>query len=180
MDGSISCQVPFVDELTRDRFVCSGALNLAVHLCGEQARLITNQPEQATLRLSGFRRLQVNHGFSGSSVAQVDHCVRFGRSRGIRVSLQCQCEFPGDLRVDWVFDSSFGRGLVPSHWPRLPANGPFCGFSGGINAENVAHVVTTIGAPETAQYWIDMESGVRTDGRFDLAKCEAVCRAVFG
>jgi hypothetical protein len=25
-----------------------------------------------------------------------------------------------------------------------------------------------------------MESGVRTDGAFDLAKCEAVCRAVYG
>lgn len=31
-----------------------------------------------------------------------------------------------------------------------------------------------------AAYWIDMESGVRTQGRFDLAKCEAVCRAVYG
>jgi hypothetical protein len=29
-------------------------------------------------------------------------------------------------------------------------------------------------------YWIDMESGVRTGGWLDVAKCEAVCRAVYG
>ena len=28
-------------------------------------------------------------------------------------------------------------------------------------------------------YWIDMESGVRTDGLFDLEKCERVCRLVY-
>jgi hypothetical protein len=28
-------------------------------------------------------------------------------------------------------------------------------------------------------YWIDMESGVRTDDRFDLDKCELVLMQVF-
>ena len=28
--------------------------------------------------------------------------------------------------------------------------------------------------------WVESESGVRTDGAFDLAKCETVCRAVYG
>jgi hypothetical protein len=32
----------------------------------------------------------------------------------------------------------------------------------------------------TGPYWIDMESGVRTDDRFDLGKCRAVCDAVYG
>jgi hypothetical protein len=29
-------------------------------------------------------------------------------------------------------------------------------------------------------FWIGMESGIRSNGRLDLNKCEAVCRAVFG
>jgi hypothetical protein len=44
----------------------------------------------------------------------------------------------------------------------------------------VADILARIAAPDGALYWIDMESGVRTDGVFDLAKCEAVCRAVYG
>jgi hypothetical protein len=33
--------------------------------------------------------------------------------------------------------------------------------------------------PEGQPYWIDMESGVRTDDRFDLDKCELVLMQVF-
>jgi hypothetical protein len=32
-----------------------------------------------------------------------------------------------------------------------------------------------------SRYWIDMESGVRDDqDKFSLAKCRAVCEAVYG
>jgi hypothetical protein len=58
--------------------------------------------------------------------------------------------------------------------------GPFCGYSGGIGPATVVEILGRIAAPDGALYWIDMESGVRTDGAFDLAKCEAVCRAVYG
>jgi phosphoribosylanthranilate isomerase len=94
--------------------------------------------------------------------------------------LQCWDPFPNDLRVDWLFDVSFGTGQRPTSWPVLPVDGAFCGYSGGIGPANVAEILATVAAPAGAQYWIDMESGVRTDGWFDLAKCEAVCRAVFG
>ncbi len=43
-----------------------------------------------------------------------------------------------------------------------------------------ADILARIAAPDGALYWIDMESRVRTDGAFDLTKCEAVCRAVYG
>ena len=155
-------------------------LRYAAHVCGEQAGLIANDPANANIDLARFQRLQVNHGFSGSSMEQIENCIRFGRSQTIRTMLQTVGAFPGDARLDWLYDTSFGTGKTPESWPAIPVNGPFCGFSGGIRAENVGAVLGAIAAPEGAQFWIDMESGVRTDGRFDLAKCEAVCRAVFG
>lgn len=85
-----------------------------------------------------------------------------------------------DCRVDWLFDTSFGKGSRPSAWPMLPIAGPFCGFSGGLNPDNVRDTIERIAAPPGALYWIDMESGVRTDGWLDVSKCEAVCRAVYG
>ena len=54
------------------------------------------------------------------------------------------------------------------------------GEPGGIGPDTVGEILARIAAPPGALYWIDMESGVRTDGAFDLAKCEAVCRAVYG
>jgi hypothetical protein len=154
-------------------------LRWAAHVCGREARAIANDPATARVDLTGFQRLQVNHSFAGSSTAQIENTVRFGRSRGLRTLLQCAGEFPDDPRLDWLFDTSFGTGTAPAHWPAVSETA-FCGFSGGIGPANAGEIVAAIAAPAGAQYWIDMESGVRTDGRFDLAKCEAVCRAVYG
>lgn len=170
----------FADPDVRAKLLEAPGLRYAAHVCGEQAGLIANDPASATIDLSRFQRLQVNHGFSGSTPEQIDNCVRFGRSRTVRTMLQTLTDFPTDARLDWLYDTSFGTGKPAERWPALPARGPFCGFSGGIRPENVAAVLDAIGAPDGAQYFIDMESGVRTDGRFDLSRCEAVCRAVFG
>ncbi len=169
----------FPDRVVRSALLAAPGLRYAAHVCGEQARLIANSPQDAVIDLTGFQRVQVNHGFSGSTAEQIVNCIRFGRVRGVRPMLQCLEQFPADARLDWLYDTSFGTGRSPDHWPALPTDGPFCGFSGGIRGSNVAAVLDAIAAPAGAQYWIDMESGVRTDGRFDLAKCEAVCRAVF-
>lgn len=170
----------FPAEAERAAMLASSGLRWAAHVCGEQARLIANDPDTATVALTGFQRVQVNHSFSGSSSTHVANAVRFGRLRGIRTLLQCSTEFPDDSRLDWLFDVSFGTGVKPSSWPRLPHSGPFCGYSGGIGPANAAAIVAAIDAPPERLFWIDMESGVRTDGRLDIAKCEAVCREVFG
>lgn len=157
----------------------ASGLKLAAHVCGKQARLIVNEPQKATISLAGFQRLQVNHGFEGSSPDQVENAVWFGRQNGVRTMLQTISEFPSDLRLDWLYDVSFGTGKSPGKWPALPEQPPLCGYSGGIHPANVKDVLKAISAPAGAQYWIDMESGIRTDAAFDLLKCEEICRAVF-
>lgn len=171
----------FADADVRAALLAAPGLRYAAHVCGEQARLIANDPDAASINLAGFQRLQVNHGFSGSTPDQIENVVSFGRKNTIRSMLQTLTEFPVDARLDWLYDTSFGTGKSPTSWPALPGNdGPLCGFSGGIRPENVGDILAAINAPVGAQYFIDMESGVRSDGRFDLAKCEAVCLAVFG
>jgi hypothetical protein len=58
---------------------------------------------------------------------------------------------------------------------------PFCGYADGLNPDNIGVALPAIAAcvPEGQPYWIDMESGVRTDDRFDLDKCELVLMQVF-
>ena len=171
----------FANPDVRARLLETPGLLYAAHVCGEQARLIANHPHDVTVDLSRFQRVQVNHSFSGSSAEQVENTVRFGRMKRVRTMLQCLVDFPADCRLDWLYDTSFGTGKSPDRWPSLPdAQGPLCGYSGGIRAENVRDILGAIAAPVGSQYFIDMESGVRTDGQFDLGKCEAVCKAVFG
>ncbi len=169
----------FPTPADRARLLAVPGLRWAAHVCGAAARAIAGDPDTARIDLGGFRRLQVNHGFAGSDAAQIDNCVRFGRGLGIRTLLQCQGAFPDDARLDWLFDISFGTGIRPDRWPAA-SGAVFGGYSGGIGPANAAGVVAAIAAPAGVPYWIDMESGVRTGGRFDLAKCEAVARAVYG
>ncbi len=169
----------FPDAQVRHAVRAAG-LRLAAHVCGEAAKGIAGQPGFGGLDIGGFQRVQVNHGFEGSSPAQIANVSAYGKRMGVRTMLQTLGEFPDDPRVDWLFDVSFGTGVKPSSWPALPADSVFCGYSGGIAPDTAAQVVQAIGAMPGALYWIDMESRIRTDGWLDLAKCEAVCRAVYG
>ncbi len=170
----------FPDAAARRAFLTAGGMRFAAHVCGKEARKIANTPNNVAVDLTGFQRIQVNHSSTGSTADQIENTLRFGRTLGVRTMLQCKGTFPEEARLDWLFDTSFGTGVAPSFWPSLPQTGPFCGYSGGINPHNVNEIVRKINAPEGAQYWIDMESGIRTDGWLDLSKCEAVCRAVYG
>lgn len=81
--------------------------------------------------------------------------------------------------ADWLYDVSFGTGVRPTTWPATKAGLPFCGYSGGLGPDTARDTLLKFQIADGGTYWIDMESGVRTENRFDLAKCEAVCRIVF-
>jgi hypothetical protein len=166
----------FPDRAVRRRLLETG-LRFSAHVCGDAARDIANG-FNPTLDLSGFARLQINHGRMGSISEEVGNCAAFGARNGVRPALQCQGPFPALQGVDWLFDASFGTGKRADRWPSLTSKIPFCGYSGGLGPDNVRDELAKIDTPGVA-YWIDMESGVRTDGRFDIDKCLAVCEAVY-
>jgi hypothetical protein len=169
---------PLFPPATVRRVLQGAALRLSAHICGGAARAIVEGGDPA-LDLTGFSRVQINHARAGSSDSEIFNSARFAARHGVRAALQCQGEFPSDLRVDWLYDVSFGTGVRPTSWPAVDARLPFCGYSGGLGPDTVRETLPKFPIAPGAAYWIDMESGVRTDGRFDLAKCEAVCRMVF-
>lgn len=170
----------FPDATIRAGLLAEPGLRWAAHICGAGARDIVAAPRDTAVAVTGVQRVQVNHSFQGSAPDQIAAARDYGRRMGVRTVLQCAGAFPDETGVDWLYDVSFGTGVKPKDWPALPAGGPFCGYSGGIGPATVTEVLARIAAPDGALYWIDMESGVRTDGAFDTAKCEAVCRAVYG
>jgi hypothetical protein len=96
-----------------------------------------------------------------------------------------------------LIDSSRGKGIsvpIPSEKENVELYNLLkttrCGFAGGISPNNVMSVAKQIAGISNLHYevrsiltweklippstWIDMESGVRTDNEFDMAKVEAV------
>lgn len=75
-------------------------------------------------------------------------------------------------RVTMLLDASGGEGIDTS---LVAFAGKKIGYAGGINADNVAEKLTFLMENEqVGDFWIDMESGVRTDDWFDLDKVRRV------
>ena len=163
--------------------------HLSAHFCGALAK------ESMTgtgwmldcVRDWGFSRVQIN-GFALNKVGAM-------RSRkGLELILQTRDldtiklhqDFALARRADGercslLFDASGGRGLSPERWPQAThTNGSDVpvGYAGGITPDNVLSVIRELSHVEPT--WIDMESGVRTDDRLDLAKVERVLSQVAG
>lgn len=167
-----------------ERLIESGAdrgIVLSAHICGQYARDVVNQmrcPLPLRPFMGAFDRIQVNTTLAGIAP---DWIVEFVNefAPGATGILQTRTIFPQDPAIDWLFDQSGGNGLRPEAWPA--ANSPACcGYAGGIGPDNLADTLTALTPkiPPGKAFWIDMETGVRTDDRFDLDKCEQVCRIV--
>ena len=92
-----------------------------------------------------------------------------------------------DRQLDCVpfYDTSHGAGILPDAWPEAeyPADW-YRGYAGGLGPENVAEQIPLIAkAAGGARFWIDMESRVRANERFVIAKVVAVaekCKNLVG
>lgn len=158
----------------------SHGIGLSSHLCGVFARnVLAGSAIGSVLGDSRFQRLQVN-GYVAPSpgLIEVANCwtgVEFILQVRNEASLAAAAKDVTRIhhrRGSLLFDPSGGRGEHPSAWP-LPPEGLPMGYAGGITPDNVVETIESIGHI-AAPFWIDMESGVRTDDRFDLAKVRRV------
>jgi hypothetical protein len=151
----------------------------AAHLCGGDAREVIERgmSRHDPLLRRTFQRVQINTADTDVKPSQIGN---WAASLNLRAILQCRGPFPQVASVDVLYDCSGGRGIVPSEWPETVFT-TFCGYAGGLRPDNVAEAVEQMGLMAAGAYWIDMESGVRSDDdRFSVAKCRAVCEAVYG
>ena len=165
---------------------CAGkkfyGVRYAIHMCGQAARE-TLAGSERWLPSRGYCRVQLN-GWARqtANTGQLSwHAVR----RSVSFILQC-CDAV-DLQhaandaaeiecAEILYDPSGGRGIEAIRWP-APPRGARLGYAGGITPDNVEQVIADIAAANLHagnDWWIDMESGVRTDDRLDLAKVRAV------
>ncbi len=164
----------------QSRILCSG-LRLAAHLCGDFSRSVMEgreiPPLSMPVDLGCFKRIQVNHA---NPVPEIigKYVKGWGKIRGIA---QTRTGFPRNTSVDWLYDPSGGKGERPKVWPIRGCETQFVGYAGGITPDNVLEILRAIDVEGDARgpFWIDMESGIRTDNRLDLDKCRRVCEAVF-
>lgn len=172
-------------------------LHIAGHVCGLWARdiaeggdlFLRDRRELGWLEL--FRRVQLNVSHVLDEIHSPYHqfheaVQKIQRAGVARVILQVKNLYPSVLtpildRVDFLFDCSGGRGILPDHWP-TPVHAashsdrkllPNCGYAGGLDPDNLpGQLPLMLKASEGQPVWIDVESGVRTSDVLDLDKVE--------
>lgn len=155
----------------------------AMHLCGSAFLRFIEGDKEILETMSGINRIQLNLKF-GDVEGRYDPQALAARAKENpqwQFILQYTPDKAGVLDLfsnienyAVLFDESAGRGLSPERWP-APLDGHFCGYAGGIAPENIKKTLTDVAAAAgDYETWIDMESGVRTDDRFDLAKVRSV------
>lgn len=150
-------------------------VRLAAHLCGKFVQnALAYGPGYEVVR-EHFHRFQLN-----AREYNLPQIARWAAGHQLPTIVQWrQKSFPRpDPWLQFLVDSSGGRGVTITNIPG--SNGALVGYAGGINPENVKQIVGLISEANEGRYWIDMESGVRTDDWLDLDKCEAVLKSVYG
>jgi len=157
------------------------SLPMAVHLCGKAAMdLIHTNDWNPVLSMLGnswdlFDRIQINipktKRFSRELTFPEDKKIIIQLHEGTEEFFRHYQHLPN---VQGFQDGSGGRGVACSEW--MEPQTAFFGYAGGIGPENVVEAVAAISSVCPGDFWIDMESSIRTNDKFDVKKCEAVCR----
>jgi len=161
---------------------------LAMHLCGAEARIVTAGASEFDPG-PAWKRVQLNGYETGAMTRE-----SAPRGRDFSWILQARSEASLRAAIDdacvaqahVLYDPSGGEGKDPSSWPWMPTEDVIIrqrmhfGFAGGIGPANVETVLQQVVEknPKLECVWIDMESGVRTDDRFDFDKVKTVLATV--
>jgi len=189
----------------REKFLSLGLPHTAAHLCGAQIYRDLLSPETSQSRideLSRYGRIQINinarsRHFTDEEVLAIYrklldaglHLILQHHDGSWRIIQRFVAETSQDSlsRIDILYDASKGTGQRPEFWPPMSTVGStplFCGYAGGLGPDVLPEELPRIREAATAwrdlPFWIDMESGVRTNNEFDLAKAKTVLSIACG
>lgn len=164
-------------------------LNLSCHVCGSLARTIvrTGDFKHLSVALYGhlalFRRVQLNI----STMGNLPEKIKFFNcgNKLEEIIIQQHPDRPliaervacSDAPVSMLLDASGGLGIEGTFSPVV--SGFRTGYAGGLGPDNAAKKFKALkedGAGD--DFWIDMESGSRTEDWFDIDKVESVLESV--
>lgn len=156
----------------------------SLHLCGSVIERYLKQDKDVIDLCRDAYRIQLNINISKfpdyeklsdeiiSVASQHNHKLILQQNKTKEKFMGC---FLGKSKIPVykLHDSSggFGREITQVS----PPDGR-SGYAGGIKPENVAKIVNLIenNNPDNKEYYIDMESGVRTNNIFSVDKCQQV------
>ena len=159
----------------------------AIHLCGQGVKTFAAAGPRS-VPIAAYQRVQLNANFAtwpeqqvSQLLAHIPNMVRWDGhvQQAIVQHNKNNAPYLTTLsnNTDVLYDASGGYGKtltdIGGGWPDH-----FTGYAGGLNPDNVVDVFKRIQDVNKAPFYMDMESGIRTNDLFDIKKAEAVLNAL--
>jgi len=181
-------------------------LKKSLHLCGGAARVFAFEPEPMDSSsdaqilqtlfpiISKFDRVQLNlsknldnfnyyklvYLFKNMINSYCDNYilqVGLGSSSIFNIIKTELNSINSEVNLLPFLDVSGGKGLE-GKWKLDFDYSDLCGFAGGINSDNVTRIIQEIKNNNRNPFWIDMESGIRTNDEFDFNLVEKILNQI--
>lgn len=184
----------WIDDLAA---ASKGKLNLSAHLCGSYVDDFLRKPLfsedkgddllQWNLRKWGFGRIQLNAylihpgGNETNDVFTARDAIKATKVPVITQYWEEHSRIWFHLRDlpnhQVLFDGSRGNGKRPQGW-QCPLPDTACGWAGGLSPATLRKDLETFKKLSTTRdfWWVDAESGIRTDNEFDKYKAEEMLK----
>lgn len=164
----------------RHAFLKQEGIYRAAHLCGINVfGDVLHSVRETIDELMQYDRIQVNINarrptFTDSAVIDVFSALNAYYMRPIfQYYADTAHLLPHLGHPDVLFDESRGKGIAPTAW-KTPLTDYACGYAGGLGAD-FRHFDDVLRVANDRS-WVDMETNIRTDNRFDCRKVELVIR----
>lgn len=158
---------------------------LAFHLCGRYARMVHEGTWWELVREVDFKRVnRVQVNSTECDERAMLNLQRFSIFINLPVIMQWREDvFPLVPGLHLLQDRSGGRGVSETYWacpePRCRPPHTEIGYAGGLNPSNVNGALRVMSlSADRPWFWIDCESGIRTDDWFDVSKAQQMIDAV--
>ena len=157
-------------------------LPLSLHICG------FDFPDYKENTSKKFKRIQINNDFSVANEDDIksflniinnysQHKFIFQYNENNKKFLESLSEKTKDFHI--LYDSSLGRGSFIGEILPPPFHDIYTGYAGGINPDNILDIVKQIIKIDVGvAVYLDVESGIRTDNKWDHDKVEKILKYV--
>lgn len=171
-------------------------VNLSAHICGEYMRELLKGNNILPDLIKKFDRFQFNFKYFDCNVNEaafvkllIDDPVFFGSeiifqlrndlNDNLFYNLEKVFSKRPEVTISGLYDCSGGTGqVINDNFPLLLSRfNTYFGYAGGINPSNIGEIIRSILEKgkdnQNMKFWIDMESGVRTDNVFAVLSLDA-------
>jgi hypothetical protein len=156
----------------------------ALHVCGRAVADLIEGRGHVSQLVHAFGRIQLNFAAKRYSTEDIRSLLKRHPNT---VFITQYAHDKADLWKDLLdlsnhavlFDASCGQGITPAQWPApldavtegltALSRNPVCGYAGGLGPDNLAqHLPAIAKVSADLPIWLDMESKLRLDDKFDL------------